>query len=298
VQLRRTGVWASQLGLVPADDARRAVARIEQLGYGAVWVGEADGREALTHAGMLLAATDELVVATGIANIWARDAQAMVNAARTLAEAYDGRFVLGIGASHTPLVARRGHDYTKPYSAMVAYLDAMDRAAYTSPSPAEEPRRLLAALGPKMRRLAANRADGAHTYLVPVEHTRITREDMGQGPLLAPEQAVVVADDRAAARELAGAHLNTYLALPNYRRNLERLGFGDEDLDGDGSDRLFDALIAWGDVDAIAERIGAHLAAGADHVAIHPLTESPTRLPLDELAALRDALPDNANARP
>jgi probable F420-dependent oxidoreductase len=291
VRLAATGVWASQLGLVPAAAAREAAGTIEQLGFSALWVGEADGREALTHAGLLLEATDQLVVATGIANIWARDAQAMINAARTLAEAHDGRFVLGIGASHTPLVARRGHDYTRPYSAMSEYLDAMERADYTSPAPAEEPPCVLAALGPKMLRLAGERAEGAHTFLVPVGHTRWAREQLGPGPLLAPEQAVVLADDRADARALAGAHVAKYLALDNYRRNLERLGWTADDLDDGGSDRLFDALIAWGDERDVAARVAEHHRAGADHVALHVLTEAPTRLPLPELAALQAVLP-------
>jgi probable F420-dependent oxidoreductase len=290
VRLPRIGVWASQLALVPADEARRTATAIEALGYGVLWVGEADGREALTHAGLLLEATDELVVATGIANIWARDAQAMLNAARTLAEAQDGRFVLGIGASHTPLVARRGHDYAKPYSAMREYLDAMGRAAYTSPPPAREPDVVLAALGPRMLRLAAERAQGAHTFFVPVEHTRAARELLGPDALLAPEQAAVLAADRQAARDLAGAHVAKYLDLDNYRRNLERLGWSADDLDGGGSDRLFDALVAWGDAEAVAQRVVEHLDAGADHVAVHVLTESPTRLPLAELEAIRASL--------
>jgi probable F420-dependent oxidoreductase len=291
VRLPRVGVWASQLGLVPADEARRAAAAIEAMAYGVVWVGEADGREALTHAGLLLEATAELVVATGIANIWARDAQAMINAARTLAEAHDGRFVLGIGASHTPLVARRGHDYSRPYSAMRDYLDAIERAGYTSPRPARDPEVVLAALGPRMLRLAADRAQGAHTYFVPVEHTRWAREQLGEGPLLAPEQAAVLVSGREEARSLAGRHVATYLGLDNYRRNLERLGWSGADLDDGGSDRLFDALVAWGDEEAIATRVTEHLEAGADHVALHVITESPTRLPLAELEAVRTALP-------
>lgn len=294
MQLSGTGVWASQLGLVPAATARRAAADIEELGFSTLWVGEADGREALTHAGLLLEATDDLVVATGIANIWARDAQAMINAARTLAEAHDGRFVLGIGASHTPLVARRGHDYARPYSAMREYLDAMGRAAYTSPPPDRDPDLVLAALGPRMLRLAAERAAGAHTFLVPVEHTRWARERLGTGPVLAPEQAVVLAGDRAAARRLAGAHVAKYLALDNYRRNLERLEWSAPDLDGGGSDRLFDALVAWGDEESVAARVTQQLEAGADHVALHVLTAAPDRLPLPELAALARALPASA----
>lgn len=284
------GVWAGQLGLVDAGEVRRAARHVERAGFGTIWIGEADGREALTHAGLVLAATERLVVATGIANIWARDAQAMVNAARTLAEAHAGRFVLGIGASHAPLVARRGHSYDRPYAAMVEYLDAMETVGYTSPPPADEPPWLLAALGPRMLRLAGERADGAHTFLVPVEHTARARELLGPGPVLAPEQAVVIAADRATARERAGGHVAKYLDLPNYRRNLARLGWSDEDLDDGGSDRLFDALVAWGDVEDVRAHLDAHLDAGADHVALHPFTAAPTRLPLDELAELGTVL--------
>lgn len=286
VDLGRLGVWASQLGLVPAREARHAAARMESLGYRTIWVGEADGREALTHAAMLLEATETVTVATGIANIWARDAQAMINGARTLAEAHDGRFVLGIGASHAPLVERRGRQYDKPYSAMMEYLDAMERADYTSPRPADDPPVVLAALGPKMVTLAGERAAGAHTFFVPPEHTRRAREILGEGPVVAPEQAGVFASDRHEARELAGAHVAKYLRLPNYRRNLERLGWSEDDLADGGSDELFDALVAWGDERAIHDRIAAHEDAGADHVALHVLTESPTRLPLSELARL------------
>lgn len=289
MQLGTIGVWASQLNLVPADEARAAVARMEELGYGTVWIGEADGREALTHSGVLLGATERCTVATGIANIWARDAQAMINAARTLAEAHADRFVLGIGASHVPLVQRRGHQYGKPYSAMVTYLDAMARATYTSPPPAREVPLVLAALGPKMLALAGERADGAHTYFVPVAHTQAARQALGDR-VVAPEQAMVLAADRAQARELAGRHVARYLELPNYRRNLERFGWQTSDFEHGGSDALFDALIAWGDVDALAGRAREHLDAGADHVAVHLFTDTPTRLPLAELADLAGAL--------
>ncbi len=289
-QVGSIGVWASQLALRPAAEVRSAAARIEELGYGTIWVGEADGREALTHAGLLLASTERITVATGIANLWARDAQAMINAARTLGEAYGGRFVLGIGASHTPLVARRGHDYRKPYSATVTYLDAMDRATYTSPAPTHDPDRVLAALGPKMLALARDRADGAHTFFVPTAHTRRAREILGDGPLLAPEQALVVARDRDEARELAGSHVAKYLDLPNYRRNLERFDYGRQDTATGGSDRLFDDLIGWGGIDDLAARVREQQEAGADHVAAHVLTESAERLPLDELTKLAEAL--------
>lgn len=284
------GVWASQIGLFPATREREEVADIEALGYGTVWVGEATTKEALSHAGLLLAATERCVVATGIANIWARDALAMANGARTLAEAYPGRFVLGIGASHAPLVDTRGGDYSKPLSAMRAYLDAMDEAPYTGPEPDEPAPRVLAALGPKMLALAGERGAGAHTFFVPVDHTRQARKTLGPEALLAPEQAVVLADDRAEARRIAARHMRGYLALPNYTRNLARYGFGDEHVAGEGSDALFDALIAWGDEGDITRRVAAHHEAGADHVAVHVLLPDRDASPVPVLRSLAPAL--------
>jgi probable F420-dependent oxidoreductase len=190
--------------------------------------------------------------------------------------------------SHAPSVATRGGSYGKPLAAMRAYLDAMDAAQYRAPE-AESPR-VLAALGPKMLELAAERTRGAHPYFVPVEHTRLARETMGNGPLLAPEQAVVLATDADEARERARGHMRYYLELPNYRNNLLRLGYGEDDLADAGSDRLVDAIVAWGDESAIAERVQAHLDAGADHVCIQPLGAEPARLPLDDLRVLADAL--------
>ena len=285
------GVWASHLGLLPAEDARRQARGIEELGYGCIWVGEARGKEALTHAGFLLAATERVTVATGIANIWARDARAMWNGARTLAEGFDERFVLGIGASHAPLVESRGGIYDKPLTAMREYLDAMDRAIWHGPDVADPPV-VLAALGPKMMDLASQRSAGAHTFFVPVEHTRRSREQVGDGPLIAPEQAFVLADSRDDARNAADRHLRGYLELPNYQRNLQRLGFSEEDLDGAGSDELFDALVAWGDAGAVAGRMREHLDAGADHVAVHPLTADVDAGPLPHVRELAAALLD------
>ncbi|HEX2028661.1 MAG TPA: TIGR03620 family F420-dependent LLM class oxidoreductase [Nitriliruptorales bacterium] len=285
-RLSSFGVWASHLGLLPIGTARQLAADIEALGYSALWVGEAESREALTHAGLLLAATSRVVVATGIANIWARDAMAMVNGARTLAEAYPGRFLLGIGASHAPLLDRRGQAYARPYSAMVDYLDAMEVAPWRGPAVPEAPPVVLAALGPRMLALARVRTAGAHTFLAPVEHTRRARQILGPGRLLVPEQAVVLADTRDQARQVAERHLRGYLTLPNYRRHLERLGWTAGDMDGAVSDRLFDALVAWGDPARVAEGLRAHIDAGADHVAVHPLTPSAGDLPRTELAAL------------
>jgi probable F420-dependent oxidoreductase len=222
------------------------------------------------------------VVATGIANIWARDAQAMRAGQLTLAEAYPARFLLGLGVSHVPLVDTRGHRYDRPYSAMRAYLDAMDQARYESPAPAESPIRVLAALGPRMLELAAERADGAHPYFVPVSHTELARRIMGPGKLLCPEQAVVMDPDPRSAREVARRHTGAYLRLPNYRQNLLRLGFSEADCEGGGSDRLVDAIVAHGSAEVVAQRLREHLQAGADHVAIQVLTGDPLVVPLAE----------------
>ncbi|MER7151378.1 LLM class F420-dependent oxidoreductase [Streptomyces lydicus] len=289
-RIGRIGVWHGGLGRIPAATARRVAAEIEQLGYGALWFGEGPGtKEAFSHAGLLLAATERITVATGIANIWGRDAAAANGATHTLAEAYDGRFLLGLGASHAPIVNLRGHTYAKPLAAMRDYLDGMDAAPYEGPVTEPPPARVLAALGPKMLELARDRAAGAHPYLVPTDHTARAREILGDGPLLAPEQAVVLETDPAKARAVARAHTRFYLELPNYVGNLRRFGFDDDDFTGGGSDRLLDALVAWGDVDAVRRRVQEHLDAGADHVALQPLAADGGP-GLDQLRALAPAL--------
>ena len=268
---------------------RAALASIEELGYAAVWYPEVPwSRESLSQAALLLGWSERVIVASGIAGIFARDAVAMANGARGLVEAYPGRFLLGIGVSHAPLVAMRGGEYRRPLATMGAYLDAMDEAPY-APADAAAPR-VLAALAPQMLGLAGARAAGAHTYFVPPEHTALAREVLGPRPLLAVEQAVVLETDRARAYELARAHMHPYLDLPNYRNNLLRLGFAEEELSDGGSDRLVDAIVAWGDVAAIEERVRAHFAAGADHVAVQPLHAEPGGFPVETLAELAPAL--------
>ena len=291
IDVGRVGVWTFQLEQHPAARAQAAAAEIEQLGYGALWIPEAMGREAFTHAGLLLAATRRLPVATGIANIWARDPMAMAAAQRTLTEAYPRRFLLGLGVSHAPLVEGvRGHRYARPLSTMRTYLDAMDAAPYTAAPPPVEPVRVIGALAPKMLRLSAERAAGAHPYFVPPEHTRRAREILGPGPLLAPEQAAVLETDARAARTIARGQMALYLTLPNYRNNLLRLGFAESDLDGGGSDRLVDAIVVWGDEDAIAGRVREHHAAGADHVCVQVLDPDPRALPLAQWRRLAPVL--------
>jgi probable F420-dependent oxidoreductase len=291
-RIGRVGVWTGQLDFSPVDAVRDAAREVQELGYGALWTGEAVGREVLTAAQLLLGATDSLVVATGIANIWARDALAMAAGQLALGEAFPGRFVLGIGVSHQPLLDVRGLDYGKPLSFMRDYLAGMDHGydVYRATRPDPAPPRVLAALGPKMLELAAARADGAHTYFVPPEHTARARELLGPGKLLAPEQVCVLSTDPSVAREIARRHTTSYLRLSNYTNNLKRFGFDDADFADGGNDRLVDTICAWGDVDAVTARVKAHLDAGADHVAVQVLVDDRRGLPRKEWAELAPAL--------
>lgn len=270
MRIGKLGVWAVTEGMT-AKAAAAFAARVEQWGYSALWLPEAVGRNVLVHSSWLLANTSKLVVATGIANIYARDAVAMAAAQITLAEQSGGRFLLGMGVSHDDLVERlRGHAYEKPVAKMRTYLEAMSLAQYVAPPPPEKPPTLIAALGPRMLALAAELTDGVHPYNVTPEHTAQARAILGPGKWLCPEQMVLLETDPAKARAVGRSVLSVYLTRPNYANNLRRLGFGDADLAG-GSDRLVDALIAWGDEGAIRSRIEAHWAAGADHVCIQAL---------------------------
>jgi len=287
----RVGIWTGQLDLQSAAQAREVAAELDELGYGTLWVPEAVGRDALSHAGLLLDATRRLVVATGVANIYNRLPGVTAMAQRLLADDSGGRFLLGLGVSHQPMVEGMLHqDWGKPYSYMRSYLDGLDGAFTVSPAPAEEPPRVLAALGPKMLELAAARAWGAHTYFVPVEHTSVARGHLGEGPMLLVEQGAVLATDPEVARDAARKHMRMYLTLPNYVNNLRRLGWGDDDLGDGGSDRLVDALVAWGEPEAIAARVAEHLDAGADHVCLQVLDQDVTKLPLDEWRTLAPAV--------
>lgn len=263
------GVWSFALQRLSAVDEREATRELEGLGFPATWIPESLGsKEAFAHSSILLGATKTLVIAPGIANIHARDPMAMANAAAALGEAYPGRFVLGIGVSHKPSVETRGSEYGKPVETMRRYLDWMAAAQYAAPEPDPPVPLVLAALGPRMLELAAERTDGAHPYFVPVEHTVEARRVLGAGPFLGVEQTAVLTTDRAAGLRIARAFAKNYLALPNYANNLRRLGWSDGDLAGEGSERLIDAVIAIGDVEAIAQRVRDQLAAGADHVCV------------------------------
>jgi probable F420-dependent oxidoreductase len=290
--LGRVGIWSFALDAQTAEEEREAVAAIEALGVRSLWIPEGvESRELFGHASWILASSERLLVASGIANIWARDAVAMANGWRMLTDAYPDRFVLGLGVSHAPSVARRGHAYEKPVSAMRAYLDAMDRAPSSAPESEAYPRNLLAALGPKMLELAAERTLGAHPYFVPVEHTAFARKRLGPEPVLAVEQAVVLETDPSEARRIARTHTVDYLQTTNSANNLKRMGWTDADLSGQGSDAVIDAVVAWGDADAIARRVQQHHAAGADHVCVQLLGYDDGVLPalrgLAEALALR-----------
>jgi probable F420-dependent oxidoreductase len=294
MQLGAFGVWTFQLDVLPAARAQETVAELEELGYGAVWYGEAVGREALTKAGLFLAGTKRIVIATGIANIYGRDPVTMAAAQKTLFEAYPDRFLLGLGVSHIPLVETvRGHRYDKPVPAMRAYLDAMDQAPYQAVPPASKPPRVLAALGPKMLQLSAERANGAHPYNTTPKHTAEARALLGPGPYLCPEQAVILQTDSAKARAIARKFLAIYLGLPNYTNNWLRLGFQEADFSDGGSDKLIDAMIAWGDLKSVVNRIREHHSAGADHVCIQVLTDDPKTFPIREYRELASAFRKN-----
>ena len=294
MQLGTFGVWTFQLDVLAAARAQETVAELEELGYGAVWYGEAVGREALTKAGLLLAGTKRIVIATGIANIYGRDPITMAAAQKTLFEAYPNRFLLGLGVSHVPLVENvRGHRYDKPVPTMRAYLDAMDQAPYQAVPPPSKPPRVLAALGPKMLQLSAERANGAHPYNTTPKHTADARALLGSGPYLCPEQAVILETDSAKARTIARKFLAIYLTLPNYTNNWLRLGFQESDFSNGGSDKLIDAVIAWGDLKLVLNRIREHHSAGADHVCIQVLTADPKTFPIREYRELASALRRN-----
>ena len=294
VQLGAIGIWTAGLDAFPAARVQEAAAELEELGFGALWFGEAFGREALTTAGLLLAGTKRIVIATGIANIYGRDPVAMAGAQKTLAEAYPDRFLLGLGVSHIPLVEKlRGHRYDKPVATMRAYLNAMDQAPYQAVPPSSKPLRVLAALGPKMLQLSAERADGAHPYNITPKHTAEARALMGSGPYLCPEQGVVLQTDPVKARAIARKFLAIYLTLPNYTNNWLRLGFEEADFSNGGSDRLIDAVIAWGDLKTVMNRIREHHAAGADHVCVQVLTDDAKTLPMREYRELASAIRRN-----
>jgi probable F420-dependent oxidoreductase len=299
-RLGRLGVWTF-FDLLPAPKAAELARQVEDWGYSALWFPEAVGRDPFSIISYLAAHTKRLVFATGIANIYARDAVTMRAIQQTVGELSGGRFVLGLGVSHAPMVAGlRGHAYGKPVATMRAYLEAMEKAPYFGPNPTEETPVVIAALRPNMLALAAERCAGAHPYNVTPEHTARAREILGKGPTLAPEQMVLRETDPAKARAVARKNLAVYLGLPNYMNNWRWLGFDDADFANGGSDRLIDAVVAWGDERTIEARIEAHFDAGADHVCIQafrPDGEPGPDLDLLETLAPRPAARPAAKAK-
>jgi probable F420-dependent oxidoreductase len=288
-RLGRVGVWTFAFDALPAGDVRDAAAAIETLGYPALWVPEGgSSREIFAHLSLLLASTARITVCSGIANVTARHHEAMAGGARTLADAYGERVVLGIGIGHQSTAGRRRQEWDDPVRRMSVYVDGME-GARAGPDPEVPVRPLIAALGPRMLGVAATRALGAHTYFVPVEHTARAREILGPEPVLAVEQTAVVSSDPAVAQGIARPWAADYLELPNYANNWRRLGYGDELGDG-GSDRLIDAAFAWGDVSSIATRVREHLDAGADHVCIQVISGRDDDVCLPALRELAAAL--------
>jgi probable F420-dependent oxidoreductase len=281
--LGSVGIWCRDLRY---HEDRAAIAdaasELEELGYGALFLPDVGG-DILGAVEHVLESTSSVAVVTGILNVWMHEAEAVAEGRSGIEERHPDRFLLGLGASHRTLVGDR---YGRPLSTMRDYLDRLDAA--TPAVPAES--RMLAALGPRMLELARDRSVGAHPYFVPPEHTRRARELLGPDRLLAPEQAVLFETDRTRARELARGHVAPYLELPNYVANLERLGFAEADRSGGGSDRLVDAIVAWGDEAAIADRVADQLAAGADHVCIQVVGERDGEFPLGTWRRLAPAL--------
>jgi probable F420-dependent oxidoreductase len=285
------GAWSFALQRLSARDEIAAAREIEGQGYPVIWMPESLGsKDVMAHSAILLSGTQRMMVAPGIASIHARDPMSTVNAARAIGDAWPGRFVLGLGVSHAPSVKIRGGDYAKPLTGMKDYLDAMADAQYAAPMPDEPVPLVLAALGPRMLELAAERADGAHPYFVPVDHTPFARRYLGDEACLAVEMTAVLTNDRSVGLEIARAFGKHYLALPNYANNLRRLGWSDADIASDGSDRLLEAVIAIGDVDHIVDRARAHLEAGADHVCIQLREEKSADPAVDGYRELAAAL--------
>jgi probable F420-dependent oxidoreductase len=286
-RLGRLGIWMPPPAWIGADPATTAEA-IERAGFTSAWIGGGNATpDAIELLRPLLAATTRLIVATGIANIWAWDPTRLRTEAAVLAADFPGRFILGLGVSHAPLVTSLGHAYERPLRKMEKFLDELDHPAqHLTDGPGSElPPVVLAALGPRMLTLSAECAVGAHPYFTPPEHTAFARSVLGASPLLVPEQALSLAADTEEGLAAGRAYAERYLRLPNYTRNLERFGFGQQDLAGGGSDRLVSAIVPTG-AHTVADRVRAHLDAGADHVVLQPLeaTGSFAVAQLDELA--------------
>ncbi|HEY0246815.1 MAG TPA: TIGR03620 family F420-dependent LLM class oxidoreductase [Gryllotalpicola sp.] len=268
-ELGRIGIWSIELAQAGAGEAADAAADLNAAGWRALWLPGGAGQGLWERADIVLDAAPQASVAFGVANIWGADADDATRAFAQLTARRGHRLLAGFGVSSPERAAAAGREFGTPLSAMTAFLDRIDGDA--QPIPAGE--RILGALGPRMVALAGRRAAGIHPFLVTPESNAANRALLGDGPLIAPHQAVVLETVPSRAREIARAGIGGYLGFPTYQSNLRRLGFGDDDLAHGGSDRLIDAVVAWGGVEDIARRIEEHHAAGADHVALHVLTE-------------------------
>ena len=294
MELGRLGVWYFTEGFSTQQAAEFAT-KVEELGYSALWIPETVGRHPFALASWLLANTSRLVVATGIANVYHREPGVTLSAQQTLAEQSDGRFLLGLGVSHKPLVeGLRGLKYGKPVETMSSYLERMDSSPYSGPAPKSKPKTVIAALGPKMLELASRSCDGAHPYFTSPDHTQMAREILGPDSLLCVEQKVVLETEPSTARSVARRAASMYLGLPNYRNNWLRMGLSEQDISGQGSDRFIDTTFAWGSVNALRARIQEHFDAGASHVCIQPISSStePGSFPWETLQALAPKVED------
>lgn len=271
MNLGKLGVWYFTDGMT-APESAETIRRIEDLGYDALWIPETVGRNPFVHASWLLSNSSRIVIATGIANIYNREPGVTLAAQNTLAEQSDNRFLLGLGVSHKPLVeGLRGLTYGPPVATMRSYLERMAESPYVARPPSEKPRTVIAALGPKMLELAAERTDGAHPYFSSPKHTRMAREILGSKAMLCVEQKVILTTKEEEALQVARATASTYQALPNYRNNWIRMGLSEEDFGGDASTRFVNETFAWGAIDRIKERIEEHFDAGASHVCVQPV---------------------------
>ncbi len=285
MELAGVGIWSSHLHYGDPTESAEAAAELEELGFAALWIPDVSGT-VLDAVGRLLAATERAVIATGILNLWMHSPGDVAETYAALTDEHGDRFLLGIGVSHAPLIdAKEPGRYRKPLAATASFLDGLDEAQ--RPVPVE--RRALAALGPKMLTLSAERSRGAHPYLVTPDHTATARSTLGEGPLLLPEQGVVLSEDADEARRIGREFLKGYLALPNYANNILRSGFSEEDLSS-VSDRLVDAIIAWGDEETVLRRVDEHRAAGADHVCVQVLTGDPREFPREQWRRLAAAM--------
>jgi probable F420-dependent oxidoreductase len=293
-ELPATGVWSHAISRAGAGEARETVQELEELGVPAIWYPEGVAtKESLAFGALLLSWTRSLTVVSGITSVYSRDATAAANGARTLGDAFPGRFVLGLGVSHATHVASRGHDYARPLATMTAYLDAMDAATFAAAGPERTPARVLAALNPRMLRLAADRCAGAHTYFMPPAHTARAREALGPGRVLAVELAFSLDDDPDAVAAYVADHVNR----DNYRRALLFSGFDEEDVAGGGSARLVDAVVVRGGPDALVARMREHFDAGATHVCVQAIGADRSDPQLGQLREVAPALRELAEAR-